>query len=486
MITFDNTYSKLPQHFHAKLAPSRVGAPELVRLNTGLAVELGLDPAWLTSPEGVAMLAGNQVPDSAEPLAQAYAGHQFGGWVPQLGDGRAILLGEVIDTRGQRRDVQLKGSGRTPFSRGGDGRATLGSVIREYLVSEGMAALKVPTTRSLAAVSSGESVPRQESHPGGILTRIAASHLRVGTFQYFFGQSDVEAIKALADYAIERHYPAAADEANPYLALLESVALAQASLIAQWMQLGFIHGVMNTDNMTISGETIDFGPCAFMDAFHPNKVFSSIDRHGRYAWGNQPNIGHWNLERLGETLAPLIAADMATAKARIGETLERYLTAFKDAYFSGFAAKLGMASAGEDEQAFTTVTLQLMTQHKLDFTLFFRHLTRIAPKPGTSELFEGLGETAIDGLEDWLAAWEKISGGASEQRTQRMRACNPIIIPRNHRVEEAIAAAESGDYHPFHRLAEALTEPFNEDSAFAEFERAPNPDEVVCETFCGT
>lgn len=432
------------------------------------------------------MLSGNTLPDSADPLAQAYAGHQFGGWVPQLGDGRAILLGEIVDPQGSRRDVQLKGTGRTPFSRGGDGRATLGSVIREYLVSEAMAALNVPTTRSLAAIATGETVPRQEPHPGGILTRIAASHLRVGTFQYFFGQSDVEGIKALADYAIDRHYPEAAETANPYLSLLENIAQAQSNLIARWMHLGFIHGVMNTDNMTISGETIDFGPCAFIDDFHPDKVFSSIDRQGRYSWANQPNIGYWNLQRLSETLAPLIADDPGTAEVRITETLGAYPETFKTAYFSGFAAKLGIKSTDERVQQFITATLQLLTQQKLDFTLFFRHLTRFAGGSNEADFIAGIGKLNSEGLNDWLAAWEKITGGKSEQRTELMRSCNPIIIPRNHRVEEAITAAENGDFSPFHQLSDALAKPFEENSATQAYERAPEPDQVVCETFCGT
>ena len=486
MITFENTYAHLPERFYAKLRPTPVGSPSLVRLNEPLAKALGLDADWLRSPAGVAMLAGNDFPESADPLAQAYAGHQFGGWVPQLGDGRAILLGEVIDRTNNRRDVQLKGSGRTPFSRGGDGRATLGSVIREYLVSEAMVGLNVPTTRSLAAVSTGESVPREEPHPGGVLTRIAASHIRVGTFQYFFAQTDLDGTRTLADYTIERHYPEAATAANPYLALLENVALAQASLIAQWMQLGFIHGVMNTDNMAISGETIDFGPCAFVDVFHPDKVFSSIDRNGRYAWGNQPNVGYWNLERLGETLAALIADDEATAKARIDEVLDKYLGTFKETFFKGFAAKLGMASVGADGPEFISATLQLMADRKLDFTLFFRHLTRVADSASKSDLLAGLGETAVDGLDDWMTAWKMLTGGASEERKRVMQAHNPIIIPRNHRVEEAISAAEACDFEPFNRFTEALTNPYDENSELDHYERAPEPEEIVCATFCGT
>ena len=312
-IRFDNTYAELPERFYVKQDPARVPAPKLIGINSKLAEELSIDPHWLESPEGVAMLAGNFIPDGAEPLAQAYAGHQFGGFVPQLGDGRAILLGEVNDKSNTRRDIQLKGSGRTPFSRGGDGKAALGPVIREYIVSEAMAALGVPTTRALGAVTTGESVLRQEgSLPGAVFTRVASSHIRVGTFQYFAAQKDTDSVRILADYAIARHYPsclATADPAAPYKAFLKCVVTAQAELIAQWMSLGFIHGVMNTDNTAISGETIDYGPCAFIDAFHPQCVFSSIDRQARYSWENQPNMALWNLSRLAETLLPLLDAN---------------------------------------------------------------------------------------------------------------------------------------------------------------------------------
>ena len=452
-----------------KTEPTAVSKPELVRLNEGLAGELGLDVDWLKSAEGVAMLSGNGMPEGAEPLAQAYAGHQFGGWSPQLGDGRAILLGEVLDRGGVRRDLQLKGSGRTAFSRGGDGRATLGSVVREYLVSEAMVGLGVPATRALAVVATGDRVPRQEFHPGGILTRVAASHLRVGTFQYFFAQSDFDALRELADYAIARHYPEAAEAESPYLTLFENIALAQASLIAKWMSLGFIHGVMNTDNMAISGETIDFGPCAFVDVFHPAKVFSSIDRHGRYAWANQPNAGHWNLERLGDAFAPLIADDMETAKALVGEVLEKYLAAFKEAFYGAFVAKLGIETLGDEEIDFVTATLEMMAERELDFTVFFRQLTLAAE-----------GGEAPDCPAEWLERWQRFSGG---ERVPLMRSNNPVFIPRNHRVEEAIVAAEAGDFAPFHELAEALRDPFVENS---KYEEPPTEDEVVCETFCGT
>ena len=342
-ILFDNTYAQLPERFFARQQPARVPEPTLVRLNLGLAAQLSLDTDWLKSADGVAMLAGNAMPEGAEPIAQAYAGHQFGGFVSQLGDGRAILLGEVVDTDGARRDLQLKGSGRTPFSRGGDGKAALGPVLREYIVSEAMAALGVPTTRALAAVTTGESIVRPDGLlPGAVFTRVAASHIRVGTFEYFRARNDMDALRLLADHAIARHYPDAAHAPHPYVALLESVATAQADLIAQWMSLGFIHGVMNTDNTAISGETIDYGPCAFMDAFHPRCVYSSIDSRGRYAWGSQPDIGLWNVTRFAETLLPLLSEDQSEA-IRIAEAaLSGYPERFRSQYVARFRAKLGL------------------------------------------------------------------------------------------------------------------------------------------------
>ena len=485
-IAFDNSYARLPTQFHSKTQPATVPEPTLVRVNGSVARELKIDPDWLRSPDGIAMLAGNHVPENADPLAQAYAGHQFGGWSPVLGDGRAILLGEVIDTNGKRRDIQLKGSGLTPFSRRGDGKATLGSVIREYIVSEAMTALNVPSTRALAAVTTGERVPRMRIHPGGVFTRIAASHLRVGTFQYFLGQQDIESIKTLADYAIERHYPEAAESENPYLELLKHAGQNQAILIAKWMQLGFIHGVMNTDNMAISGETIDFGPCAFVEEFHPDTVFSSIDHQGRYSWANQPNIGYWNLERLGDALAPLIADDMNVAKKEIETALDdSYLATFKDAHFSGFGKKLGLTTIEEKERTFIASTLQFMAERKIDFTLFFRQLTRVAT--GSASLADLKNELSDpDKLDAWFADWETHSAKSGDQRAAVMQASNPILIPRNHRVEQAIQAAETGDLAPFHRLVDALENPFTEDSQYSDLESPATPEEAVCETFCGT
>lgn len=480
MIHFETSYAQLPESFFERILPIPVPAPELVQLNSTLAEELQLDTEWLRSSNGLAMLSGNQLPPSSVPIAQAYAGHQFGGWVPQLGDGRAVLMGEVIDVHGNRRDLQLKGSGRTRFSRQGDGRSTLGAVIREYVVSEAMTAMNVPSTRALAAVATGETVPRMKAHPGGILTRVAASHLRVGTFQYFLGRKDYDGIQTLANYAIDRHYPQARDTTDPYANLLERVAQQHARLIAQWMQLGFIHGVMNTDNTTISGETIDYGPCAFMEVFHPDTVFSSIDRQGRYAWSNQPNVGYWNLERLGEVLAVLMAEDPDDAHDEIENILKRFLDTFADEIFGGFAKKLGFSTANENVQDFVTKTLRFMAEQQLDFTLFFRHLTREADG-NTGALHEQFGNA--DDLDTWLNDWRALNGGSD---IDAMKARNPIRIPRNHRVEQAIEAAEAGDYAPFHELTAALAKPFAESTDFSAYEKPAEPDELVHQTFCGT
>ena len=339
---FDNTYRRSLEGFYAPWQAATVPAPKLIQLNRALAAELGLDADALASDAGAAIFAGNVVPLGAEPLAQAYAGHQFGGFVPQLGDGRALLLGEVIDRHGRRRDIQLKGSGRTPFSRGGDGKATLGPVLREYLLGEAMHALGIPTTRALAAVTTGEPVYRDQILPGAVLTRVAASHIRVGTFQFFAARGDTAKVRQLADYTIARHYPDVATAANPYLAFLDAVVNAQAALIARWMLVGFIHGVMNTDNMAVSGETIDYGPCAFMDRYHPQTVFSSIDRQGRYAYGNQPNIARWNLARLAETLLPLIHSDEKAAIAAVSNAVNAFTDRYDTFWLEGMRAKLGM------------------------------------------------------------------------------------------------------------------------------------------------
>ncbi len=483
IIPFDNTYARLPERFFARQNPAQVPAPQLIRVNDSLAAELGLDVEWLRSPDGLRMLSGNCPPRGSEPIAQAYAGHQFGGWVPQLGDGRAILLGEVVDKKGVRRDIQLKGAGRTPFSRGGDGKAALGPVLREYLVSEAMYALGVPTTRALAAVATGETVARERGLPGGIFTRVAASHIRVGTFQFFAARNDLDALRSLTEHAISRHYPAAADSPNPILAFLQSVIATQARLIAKWLQLGFIHGVMNTDNMAVSGETIDFGPCAFMDAFHPQCVFSSIDQRGRYAWGNQPSIGDWNLTRLAETLLPLIADSQDDSRVLAEAALDQFGHAFQSHYRTGFRGKLGIpeAVAAAEAAAFIDRTLSMMARDEMDFTLFFRRLTRLASGADASAFEILFPDRSV--CSQWLGEWRAI---AAPVAVDAMLAGNPVIIPRNHRVEEAIRHAYAGDFAPFHRLADVLARPFEESSESREYERAPEPHEVVHETFCGT
>src|SRR5215210_2631081 len=426
-LSFDSTYARLPERFFARLAPTPVAAPKLIRLNRDLADHLGLDPAWLASPEGVEVLAGNRVPDGAEPIALAYAGHQFGHFVPQLGDGRATLLGEVVDQGGVRRDIQLKGSGRTPFSRGGDGRAALGPVLREYVISEAMAALGIPTTRSLAAVLTGETVVRETYLPGAVLTRVASSHIRVGTFQFFAARGDTEGVRLLADYVIARHYPAAAEAERPYRALLEQVVAAQADLIARWLLVGFIHGVMNTDNMSIAGETIDYGPCAFMDAYDPATVFSSIDHMGRYAYANQPRIALWNLTRLAETLLPLLSEDQDQAVAQAQEALSGFAPRFEAAYHGGIRRKLGLLTEREEDFMLAEDLLRAMAENQADFTLTFRRLCDAAESPAADEPVRDLfvDPTAFD---RWAARWrERLCQEPQDGVARRaaMHAVNP-------------------------------------------------------------
>ncbi len=480
-VLFDNTYAQLPERFFAKQEPARVPEPKLIRLNLELAAKLAIDADWLKSVDGVAMLAGNAIPKGAEPIAQAYAGHQFGGFSPQLGDGRALLLGEVVDIDGARHDLQLKGSGRTPFSRGGDGKSALGPVIREYIVSEAMAALGVPTTRALAAVTTGERVMRQEGPLlGAVFTRVAASHIRVGTFQYFLARNDIDALRLLADYVIARHYPDAAEAPNSYVALLESVAAGQADMIAHWMSLGFIHGVMNTDNSAISGETIDYGPCAFMDAFHSQRVFSSIDSSGRYAWGNQPDIGLWNGTRFAETLLPLFSEDPNEAIKIAEAALSGYPERFSSQYIARFRAKLGLPS--EAPVALIQECLDLLDDQSVDFTLFFRNLTRVASGEDTKTLDAMFSRSEPFGK--WFTKWDREANPA--KHLAEMRAANPILIPRNHRVEQAIQSAYDGDFAQFHRLVDALAAPYADQLEYADLESPPRPEEIVQETFCGT
>jgi uncharacterized protein YdiU (UPF0061 family) len=481
-IPFDNSYARLPDRFYVRLDPTPVSAPILVRVNTALAEQLGIDPGELATPEGAAILAGNLVPEGAEPMALAYAGHQFGHFVPQLGDGRANLLGEVVGRDGIRRDIQLKGSGPTPFSRRGDGRAALGPVLREYLISEAMAALGIPTTRTLAAVTSGEPVMRETLMPGAVLTRVAASHIRVGTFQYFAAQGDEDGIRLLADHAIARHDPDAAAAPNPYRAFLNGVVARQADLVARWLLVGFIHGVMNTDNCAISGETIDYGPCAFMDAYDPGQVFSSIDHHGRYAYGNQPRIALWNLTRLAECLLPLLGGDENAAK----EALDAFAPTFQAAYFGGLRRKIGLLTEQEGDDNLTQDLLALMAADGADFTLTFRRLCDAAEAPAAEAaavraLFKDAG--AYDA---WAARWRSRLAMEADPATA-MRAVNPAVIARNHLVEAALAAAiERADFQPFGELMDVLARPYVDDPALARFTIPPRDEERVLQTFCGT
>jgi uncharacterized protein YdiU (UPF0061 family) len=486
---FDNSYARLPERFFARLGPTPVAAARLVKINRPLAVELGLDPETLASPAGVEILAGNRIARGSEPIAQAYAGHQFGHFVPQLGDGRAILLGEVVDRAGVRRDIQLKGSGPTPFSRRGDGRAALGPVLREYIVSEAMAALGVPTTRSLAAVTTGEPVVRETVLPGAVLTRVAASHIRVGTFQFFAAREDVEALRLLADYVITRHYPDAAADDQPYRALFEHVVARQAELVAKWLLIGFIHGVMNTDNTSIAGETIDYGPCAFLDAYHPETVFSSIDRQGRYAFGNQPRIAVWNLARFGETLLPLLSDDSESAVAQANESLSTFSKRFSQALVAGQRRKLGMFTERDGDAVLAQDLLNAMAENHADFTLTFRSLCKAVDNPNADAEVRGLFDNPA-AYDSWAQRWrQRLADEPQKGPTRRaaMEAVNPAFIPRNHRVEAALsAAAEHGDFGPFEDLMTVLSRPYEDQPAFAAYADPPRPEQRVCQTFCGT
>ncbi len=501
---FDNSFARLPEdRFFARMKPTPVPEPRLVRLNEPLARRLGLDPERLSGPRGVAVLAGNRLPDDAEPLSMAYAGHQFGAFVPQLGDGRAILLGEVIDRDGVRRDIQLKGSGRTPFSRMGDGRAVLGPVLREYLVSEAMAALGIPTTRALAAVTTGEEVMRERPLPGAILGRVARSHVRVGTFQFFAARRDEAALRTLADYVIGRHYPQAAESARPYRALLDAVVAGQAGLVARWMQVGFVHGVMNTDNTSIACETIDYGPCAFMDAHHPDTVFSSIDHQGRYAYANQPHIVHWNLGCLAQALLPLLGADQDAAVAEAQAAVDAFPAAFNKAWLAGMRQKLGLGQARPGDRALAEDLLSRMERNRADHTLTFRRLGEVADAGAGPE-----GDGAVRALfrdpgafDDWAARWRRRlaeegdgggdgegggEGGGAAARRAAMQAVNPAFIPRNHMVEEALGAANEGDLGPFDQLMSVLASPYEDQPEFARYAEPPAEGQEVYRTFCGT
>jgi uncharacterized protein YdiU (UPF0061 family) len=493
---FDNSYARLPEHFFARVNPSPVSAPRLVKVNVELAHQLGLDPEALASAEGVAILAGNRVAEGSEPLAMAYAGHQFGHFVPQLGDGRANLLGELVGRDGRRYDIQLKGSGPTPFSRRGDGRAALGPVLREYMVSEAMAALGVPTTRALAAVMTGDQVLRDTVLPGAVFTRVAASHLRVGSFQYFAVRKDTEALRRLADYAIDRHYPEARLDARqaqqPYRAFLDGVIGRQARLVAHWLMLGFIHGVMNTDNTSISGETIDYGPCAFLEAYDPAKVFSSIDAQGRYAYGNQPNAMLWNLTRLAESLLPVLeleAGSKEAALASANEALAGFEPQFRQAQIAGLRRKLGFATEQEVDAALAEDLLHRMAANRADFTLTFRRLSDAAAGPEGDAAVRALFADP-EAYDAWAAQWRRRLSEetmSAESRAAAMRLANPAYIPRNHVVEEALEAAMwRNDFAPFEQMLEVLAHPYEERPNLERYATPARADEQVLQTFCGT
>jgi uncharacterized protein YdiU (UPF0061 family) len=489
---FDNTYARLEQRFYARLDPTPVAAPRLIKLNVKLAQKLGIDADALMGTEGIEILAGNRVAEGSTPLAQAYAGHQFGSFVPQLGDGRANLLGEVVGRDGVRYDVQLKGSGRTPFSRGGDGRAALGPVLREYIVSEAMAALGVPTTRALAVIATGERVLRETALPGAVLTRVAASHLRVGTFEYFAARRDTDAIRILANYTIERHYPEAATAKRPYRALMDGVITRQAHLVAQWMLLGFIHGVMNTDNTSISGETIDYGPCAFMDVYDPATVFSFIDQQGRYAFGNQPRIALWNLTRLAEALLPILieeAGGEQTALDSANEALTAFSPQFQAAHVAGFRRKLGLFTQQEDDAVLAEELLKCMTANRADFTLTFRRLCDAAASADNDEPVRALFVSPA-AYDIWAVGWRRRlqeESVSADTRVREMRKANPAFIPRNHLVEAALkAAVEQQDFQPFENLLDVVTTPYENRPDLESYAVPARPEERVEHTFCGT
>ncbi len=489
-IAFDNSYARLPGDFYARMAPRPVAGPSLIRLNEPLAESLGLDAAALASGEGVEMLAGNRPAAGSEPLAMAYAGHQFGNFVPSLGDGRALLLGEVIDRDGVRRDIHLKGAGATPFSRGGDGRSSIGPVVREYLASEAMAALGVPTTRALAAIATGEAVMRNGPEPGGLLVRVAQSHVRIGTFEYFARRGDIESVRLLADYVIGRHYPGLMHSEQPYLRFFEQVVERTAALIADWMRVGFIHGVMNTDNTSVVGETIDYGPFGYIDEFDPVTCYSSIDRRGRYAWNRQPTIAHWNLARLGECLLPLFADDPDRAVELANPVLETFPERYAEHFNRHLTAKLGLVENDQTDVSLGVDLLERMHAGGADFTLTFRRLSDLSVHDTSldgpvRELFD-----APDQFDAWAVGWRArlaAQGRDDEQRCAAMRAVNPAVILRNHLAQQAVDEAIGNlDFEPMHRLAEALAQPFDHSPAHADYARPPRPNERVLETFCGT
>ena len=486
-ISFDNTFSANLEHFYVPWKADKVPAPRMLLFNDDLAADLGLDAESFTSGGGAEILSGNLVPDGATPLAQVYAGHQFGGFSPQLGDGRALLLGEIVDPEGKRWDMQLKGSGRTPFSRGGDGKSALGPVLREYLISEAMHALGIPTTRSLAAVATGETVQRETALPGAVLTRIAASHIRVGTFQFFASQQQTERVRELADYAIARHYPELRETETRYLDFFRTVAARQAALVASWMHIGFIHGVMNTDNMTISGETIDYGPCAFLDTYAPDTVFSSIDAHGRYAFGNQPIMAQWNLTRLAEALLRIIDDDADRATELLTDEINAFPGAYMRNWLSGMRRKLGLLTEEDADLDLVNGLFNALPDQNVDYTLFFRRLSNAAT--GDDSAVRALFDDP-EVYAQWATRWHerlKRESASDEQRAHTMNAVNPIYVPRNHQVEAALeSAVQTGSLDALNRLQDVLARPFEEREGLEDYTR-PAPDDFgPYRTFCGT
>ena len=488
-ICFNNSFVKLGEKFFAKLNPTPVEHPKIVKLNDELSNNLGIDLEMLELEDWASIFSGNQILPGSEPLAMVYAGHQFGHLVPQLGDGRAILLGEVIDNSSIRNDIQLKGSGITPFSRQGDGRAALGPVLREYIVSEAMHALGIPTTRSLCAVTSGEPVYRETVLPGAVLTRVASGHVRTGTFQYFAMRGDEKAITKLADYVIDRNYPEVKEKQNKYLKLLEKVMDRHAQLVTKWLNVGFIHGVMNTDNMALSGETIDYGPCAFMDSFNKTQVFSSIDHSGRYSYGNQPQIVQWNLARLAETLLPLIDKKEDSAVEMAKDIIESYSGRFKEFWLAGMRQKLGLFNSEPEDENLIESLLNIMHENEADFTLTFRRLCHAALGKKMDRNLRNLFKDE-EAFNKWSNSWRsRLSreSASPEERVNLMRNVNPAVIPRNHRVEHALnAAVENSDYGPFEKLVDVLSSPYEEIKENDEFMLPPKPGEHVLQTFCGT
>jgi uncharacterized protein YdiU (UPF0061 family) len=484
-----SSYAGLPPQFYTRLKPTPVAKPRLIQFNRPLAAQLGLDLDAADADMLAAIFAGNAPLPGADPIATAYAGHQFGHFVPQLGDGRAILLGEVRDRAGLSWEIQLKGSGRTPYSRNGDGRAALGPVIREYLLSEAMHAMGIPATRALAAVLTGESVLREQALPGAILTRVAASHVRVGTFQYFASRDDLEATRRLADYVIDRLYPHARSAEIPYLALLQSVAERQAFLIASWMNVGFIHGVMNTDNMALSGETIDFGPCAFMDNYDPATVFSSIDSYGRYAYANQPRIAQWNLARLAETMLPVLGPPPERAFELASETVSAFSSRYDAHWLAGMRRKLGLVTEEAGDRELAQDLLAAMQANQADFTLTFRGIAEAAQDQSAQATVRNLFADPA-AFDHWALKWHsrlQLETLPPERRAEALRAASPLVIPRNHRVEQAInAAVERDDFSPFVELLAAITRPYEQVNGLEAYAVAPQPAERVLETFCGT